>query len=286
MVIVKIIGGLGNQMFQYAYAKSLQQKGYKVKIDIKAFEVYKLHGGYQLDKYAIDLEPSNNNENGEFYSNSLVSRILRKIGIDTTKTTNEKNLLFDKELLKMSNHSYMIGYFQSEKYFNKIRSVLVNQFTIKGQISDYTKNVEQQIYESVNNCSLHIRRGDFVNDTNIAIHGSCGIEYYKDAMKFLEKKVENVKYFIFSDDIKWCKESLEIENVVFIESEEKRLPHEDIHLMSLCSHNIIANSTFSWWGAWLNQNEEKIVIAPKRWFADDELEKQSKDIVCENWIRV
>ena len=286
MVIVKIVGGLGNQMFCYAYAKSLEQKGHEVKIDISAFETYKLHGGYQLDKYNIDLDSSIKDENDKFYKNTFFYKVLRRFGMDFSRRIKEKSLLFDKKLLEIDDNSYLDGYFQCEKYFKDIREIILKQFTINQDISNYTKEIKNKIQNSKNSCSLHIRRGDFVNSTNINIHGACDIEYYKKAMKYLEEKVENINYFIFSDDIEWVKENLAIQNAIYIDSKEKRIPHEDIYLMSLCKNNIIANSSFSWWGAWLNQNEKKMVIAPKRWFADDKLESQSKDIVCESWVRV
>ena len=286
MIITRIIGGLGNQMLQYAYAKALEQKGHEVKIDISAFETYKLHGGYQLDKYNIDLDSSIKDENDKFYKNTFFYKVLRRFGMDFSRRIKEKSLLFDKKLLEIDDNSYLDGYFQCEKYFKDIREIILKQFTINQDISNYTKEIKNKIQNSQNSCSLHIRRGDFVNSTNINIHGACDIEYYKKAIKYLEEKVEYINYFIFSDDIEWVKENLAIQNAIYIDSKEKRIPHEDIYLMSLCKNNIIANSSFSWWGAWLNQNEKKIVIAPKRWFADDKLESQSKDIVCESWVSV
>lgn len=286
MIITRIIGGLGNQMFQYAYAKALEQKGHEVKIDISAFETYKLHGGYQLDKYNIDLDSSIKDENDKFYKNTFFYKVLRRFGMDFSRRIKEKSLLFDKKFLEIDDNSYLDGYFQCEKYFKDIREIILKQFTINQDISNYTKEIKNKIQNSKNSCSLHIRRGDFVNSTNINIHGACDIEYYKKAMKYLEEKVVNINYFIFSDDIEWVKENLAIQNAIYIDSKEKRIPHEDIYLMSLCDHNIIANSSFSWWGAWLNQNEKKMVIAPKRWFADDKLESQSKDIVCESWVKI
>lgn len=285
MVIVKILGGLGNQMFQYAYAKSLEQNGYSVKIDISGFKDYVSHK-YGLDKYNIDLQISEKHENDTFYKNTLFCKILRKIGVDFSSSIKEKDLRFDNKLLNIKDNSYIEGYFQSEKYFKNIKEIILDQFIINQQISIYTKEIEKQIRNSKNSCSIHVRRGDFINNTNITIHGMCDIEYYKRAMKFLEQKERDINYFIFSCDIDWVKDNLIVKNAIYIETKEKRLPHEDIYLMSLCKNNIIANSTFSWWGAWLNQNQNKIVIAPKIWFADKKLQEQSKDIVCQEWIKI
>ncbi len=286
MVIVKIIGGLGNQLFQYAYAKSLQLKGYDVKIDISAFNEYKLHGGYQLDKYKISLISSKDYENKQFYSRKLFSKILYKLNLKRKNIHKESNLLFDSSLLQIRDNTYMEGYFQSEKYFNNIRNVLLEECTIKAKLSDYALKIKQDIESFNNSCSIHVRRGDFTNKDNKNIHGSCSLEYYRNAIDYMEKKYNNMKYYIFSDDISWCKENLKIKNIEYIDCVENRIPHEDIYLMSLCKHNIIANSSFSWWGAWLNKNKDKIVISPKRWFTSNYLQEQSKDIMCESWIKL
>ncbi len=286
MIIIRLIGGLGNQMFQYAYAKALQLKGYDVKIDISAFDTYKLHGGYQLDKYNIDLETTMTVENNQFYKNSIIFKLLKKLRLNNSKIIEEKSLLFDENLLRIEDDTYMQGYFQSEKYFLDIREIILKQFTMISNITSYTKEVEKSILNSQNSCSIHIRRGDFTNSVNKNLHGTCSIEYYETAIQLMNNKEENINYFIFSDDIDWVKDNLKVNNAVYIDNKEKRVPHEDMYLMSLCKNNIIANSSFSWWGAWLNQNEDKSVIAPARWFANKKMYKQSKDIICKNWIKI
>ncbi len=283
-MIVKMMGGLGNQMFQYAYAKALEKRGHEVKIDISYVEARKLHGGYQLDKYNVDLTTSTKEEVKQYHLKSLIFKILRKIGV--SKIIVEKSLLFDAVYLNVKYDSYVIGYFQSEKYFKDIRGVLIKQFVIKENISNYTRTAEIKILEAKNSCSIHIRRGDYISKNNINIHGFCGLEYYKNAIKYLQDKVVDLNFFIFSDDIEWVKDNLKIENTTYIDSNKRRDPHEDIYLMGLCDHHIIANSSFSWWGAWLSQNENGITVAPKRWFKDSEREKQSHNIVSSDWIRV
>lgn len=287
MIITKIIGGLGNQMFQYAYAKCLQQKKYDVSLDTSGFETYKLHGGYQLDRYAIDLFPSAKEQNNKFYNDSIWYKILTKVGMNHPRFIKEKSLLFDETFLKIEDDVYIDGYFQCEKYFVDIRDILLKQFTMTENKSNYTMIIEQQILSLKRSCSLHVRRGDYVsNQKALKVHGLCDINYYKKAINILNDRFGDITYFIFSDDIGWVKENLKIENAIYVETQEKRIPHEDIYLMSLCNHNIIANSSFSWWGAWLNQNEEKIVIAPKRWFANDRMQEQAKDIIPQSWIKI
>lgn len=286
MLIVNITGGLGNQMFLYAYAKALEQKGYKTKLDISGFETYKLHGGYMLDKYNISLSVASKNEISRYYKRDLLSKLLRKLGKKDKKVLIDDNFVFDKKWLEIEDDRYIIGYFQSEKYIKDIRDTLLQEFSIKEEISSFTKEIEKEILSIQNSCSLHIRRGDYLLQQNINIHGFIGLEYYKKAIEMITQKHKDMQFFVFSDDIEWSKENLRIENVTYIDSKEKRIPHEDIYLMSLCKHNIIANSSFSWWGAWLNQNKDKIVIAPKRWFADEKLEKHSIDIVCDGWVKI
>jgi hypothetical protein len=267
MIIVRIVGGLGNQMFQYAYAKALQQKGYSVEIDISKFKKYKLHGGYQLEKYKIDIDTS-----------SPLSNFLSKLGV--RKNVKEKSLFFNKNFLNLPKNKYVKGYFQTEKYFSDIRPVLLNQFVIKKELSESTVLYSKEINKHQNSCSLHIRRGDYISDKKAnSVHGTCDLNYYKDAIKLMNEKFKETQFFVFSDDISWTKNNLKIENAIYID--HKSTPHEDLFLMSFCKHNITANSSFSWWGAWLNQNENKTIIAPKKWFTYKE-----NEVACENWTKL
>lgn len=267
MIIVRIVGGLGNQMFQYAFAKALQQKGFNVKIDTSKFKTYTLHGGYHLDKYNIDLKTS-----GFFPTLFSILKI--------RKNVKEKSLLFDENLTKLQGNEYVKGYFQTEKYFENIRGVLLEQFTLNAHLSDSTNTYVEAIKKQSNTCALHVRRGDFISDLKAnSVHGTCDLEYYKKAIKFIKKTQDQLKFYVFSDDIDWAKENLEISNATFIDHKCK--PHEDLFLMSLCNHNITANSSFSWWGAWLNKNKNKTVIAPKKWFVN-----KVNEVACKNWIKI
>ena len=254
-------------MFQYAYAKALSLDGYNVKLDLSKIKKYKLHGGYQLDKYKIDLEIADS-----------FSILLGKIGIKKSKK--EKNLLFNDNFKSLEGYEYIKGYFQTEKYFKEIRNTLLSEFVINKKISLETDKIAEKIKNLKNSCSLHIRRGDYISDKNANnIHGTCDLDYYKRAIDIMNSKYSNVSFFVFSDDIYWTKENLKIKNAFYVDN--KTIPHEDMYLMSLCSHNITANSSFSWWGAWLNKNENKTTIAPKNWFVDKE-----NEVVCENWIKL
>lgn len=199
----------------------------------------------------------------------------------------EKNLLFDEKNLSPNDNSFIEGYFQCEDYFKEFRDDIMNEFVQIERMSEYTYRIEQQIRNSDVAISLHIRRGDYIKDNNTNnIHGTCSLKYYEDAIKYFSNQYRDIKYYIFSDDIKWVQNNFKKYNFIYIDSVEKRLPHEDIYLMSLCHHNIIANSSFSWWGAWMNLNIAKEVIAPINWFNDKKLQKLSKNIVPVNWKRL
>ena len=144
----------------------------------------------------------------------------------------------------------------------------------------FYRKYKKEITAASNSCSLHIRRGDYIsNSKSHAIHGTCNLKYYKEAIKIIKEKYQNPTFFIFSDDPTWTKDNLVLNNAIYIN--HNCLPHEDIYLMSLCKNNITANSSFSWWGAWLNRNDSKTIIAPKQWFVTKE-----NEIACENWIKI
>ena len=160
----------------------------------------------------------------------------------------------------------------------------MQQFTLKNEIHPKTQQYKQEII-ATESVSLHVRHGDYVTnaDTN-SFHGVCSLDYYKNAVSKIKQEMP-LPFFIFSDDIIWAKENLDfIGNMTFIEYNGATPDHEEMYLMSLCQHNIIANSSFSWWGAWLNQNPNKIIIAPQNWFNDVSLD--TKDLIPNEWIRL
>ncbi len=291
MYIVKINGGLGNQMFQYAFAYTLSKKNKSnVKLDTEIFETYHLRK-YELYLFniSLDLIPKNEFEQLKYKHKNIFNKILQKIkkkeNFFSYLYYREAIFNFDKNIFKLQGDIYFDGYWQSEKYFNEYRDELLQHFTFKNKLSNQSKNYYQEILanESV---SLHIRRGDYVSNlkTN-SVHGLCSLEYYQFAISLLENKTIKPTFFIFSDDLIWAKENINfIDNLIFIELDKDTPDHEEMYLMSQCKHNIIANSSFSWWGAWLNQNKNKIVIAPKKWFNDISI--NTNDLIPESWIRL
>lgn len=269
MIITKLIGGLGNQLFQYAIAKNLSIiHKTDILIDKSEFEKYKLH------KYAL----SNFKLKEKFSTESELKKSL---------DYKEKKYSFDTEFKSIQNNSLLIGYWQSEKYFREIRNIILDEFTIKSKL--YGENyLMAKTITNTNSVSIHIRRSDYLPNTyKDQILESLSLSYYENAVKEMAYKIKSPNFYIFSDDIKWVKTNLNINFPhIFVGINNFDNAFEDLRLMSLCKNNIIANSSFSWWAAWLNKNDEKIVIAPKNWFSLNAKNLYSNDLIPSNWIKL
>lgn len=279
MIIVKLIGGLGNQMFQYAAGRrSANINNTELKLDITG---YQNQEGITPRKYALniynikedfaDIEEINNFKG---INQNLLKIFIRKLAKFTKPYFQQSYVVqrffqFDPNILKVKDGTYLQGHWASERYFKDIENIIREEFTFKKKPDEINKNLINKMTCS-NSVSIHIRRGDYVLDekTN-KHHGVCNLDYYLDAVDFIVKRVKNPYFYIFSDDPGWVKQNLKINypNIV-VDHNFRKKDYEDIRLMSNCKHNIIANSSFSWWGAWLNNNKKKIVVAPKRWFND------------------
>lgn len=295
MIIIKLLGGLGNQMFQYAIGRQLSNiYDSKLFLDLsflldKAPKENFTFRNFELSEFNIKAECKSNFEFDYLYNNSLISKVRRKIG--RINLILESDMRFNPSVLLAGKNIYLDGYWQSEKYFEKIRSQILADFSIKKSISDKINNKEsvkeiKDLIERTNSVSIHFRRGDYINNDVInSVHGICNNQYYYNAINLILNKVHSPHFFLFSDDPEWLLNTcLQIDIPITIASTSDK--HLDMYLMSLCKHNIIANSSFSWWGAWLNPNPEKMVIAPQKWFAIDDLNQQTKDLLPQNWIRI
>lgn len=263
MIITKLQGGLANQLFQWAYGKHISNK-------------------YNLKLY-VDLEFYNQNIPGNtkrLYSLSKFPNINTEVFDRYNLTTNKSflqlsdNFIFSYFNFNTDYNYYLNGYWQSEKYFLESSELIRKELSP----SDYIlKKLKQTPLIETNTVSIHIRRTDYV--TSNGFHPVQSIEYYKNALNI----IGDYDYiFVFSDDIQWCKENLTFDNMIFIEGFDDV---EDLWLMSLCKNNIIANSSFSWWGAWLNNNPNKKVVAPINWFGDN-ANLSSDCIIPNNWIKL
>jgi len=187
------------------------------------------------------------------------------------------------EYLKKSSTLYLQGHWQLEEYFLDIRNLLLEEFTPAEELSNDSIDLLNEIEHTLS-VSLHIRRGDYVNAPNFE---PCGLDYYLRSIDYISKQLEQPRYFIFSDDIEWAKSNFKtLKNVQFVAADANRSLCQELWLMSKCKHHIISNSTYSWWGAWLNVSPQKIVVAPKRWYKNDDLEGKLKTIALESWIKL
>lgn len=300
MIIVKLNGGLGNQLFQYALGRHLAEKNSTfLKLDLSAFETYKLRN-YGLQYFNI-LEHIATQEEivaFKYESNSWFNKLLIKIGEKFSFTDylisifykkkmviKESQFLFDPIVLLKKGNIYLEGYWQSEKYFLAIRDILLKELTVKNELNYKTNKIVNKILNT-ESVSIHFRRGDYVNDplTN-EYHGLCSFEYYQKAINQIIQKLPACHFFVFSDDPKWVKDNFNLDYPkTIIDHNDTSNDYEDLWLMSLCHHNIVANSSFSWWGAWLNNYPAKVVYAPKKWFKESTL--NTKNLIPESWFTI
>jgi hypothetical protein len=285
-LIVKLNGGLGNQMFQWAIARMLQETTCNnVYLDISYF-TKKYARPYQLDIFNI---------NPKFVTGRLNKLKTDLIWLLRKKFKNkkllgytlysEKQFHFDETINKINSNTYIEGFFQSELYFKSIENTLRQDFNFMTPLDGENKKLIETL-NSQETISVHIRRGDYVQKKRYQdIYATCSLDYYKRAVEHIAKHYDKPTLLIFSDDIEWVKQNLKLDYpAIFVSHNNGLQSYEDMRLMSLCNHNIIANSSFSWWGAWLNKNPDKIVVAPQKWFNDENIIQT--DIIPENWIRL
>jgi hypothetical protein len=289
MIIVKLKGGLGNQLFQYAVGRHLAEiHKTKLKMDISLFETYELH--------AYSIWPFNIQENFASLDEvravapreqGIAERMIRRVLHRPLKTCStyvqEKHFHFDPDILNLPNGVYLDGYWQSERYFASIAETLRQEFTVKTPIEGKEKEIAEKISQT-ESVSLHIRRGTYTLHPHSDVHGTCSVDYYIRGASHLTQTVRNPHFFIFSDDPEWTRENLNLPySTTFVEHNRADKDYEDLRLMSLCKHHIIANSTFSWWGAWLCSYPSKLIVAPRKWF--NHAKNNTNDLIPKEWIK-
>jgi len=296
MIIVELKGGLGNQMFQYAAARGHAKKNEPIYLDHSFLEKnfedqehftarhYELHIFKNLNirsvkKWQIAL----------FKDDTFVYKLARLFLRRYMKNIREENnefIPFDS--FPPPNILYLEGYFQSEKYWGINGEAISKAFQFP-ELDPDNEATGKKIQHAVNSVSLHIRRGDYATSTmNAAIHGVLPLAYYYEALDVLRSKCPTCALFVFSDDAEWVRENLKLNklSVCYIENNKGEHSWKDMALMGHCKHHIIANSSFSWWGAWLNPKPGKIIIAPKKWFNDPILNLQADSIIPDTWITI
>jgi hypothetical protein len=292
MIITKLIGGLGNQMFQYAAGKALALRySTSVKVDDsflkKPAQGIDTQRYFELDIFETPVLIASHNETEKYLkrvNNKFFRELQRRLPfLFKSLRAVESGSTYHVEFEHYPENTYLDGFWQSELYFAKYEKEIRKLFKFRKDIISSNEDMVSRINLAVNPVSLHVRRGDYVKNPEAnKFHGLCSIDYYAEAIKLITSQVPNVTLFVFSDDIPWCKENFKFNlPIEFIETNN---PHSDLYLMTQCAHNIIANSSFSWWGAWLNNNSNKIVVAPKQWFANKDI--NTKDVIPEKWIKI
>ena len=285
MIIVRLIGGLGNQLFQYAAARRMALKsGLTLKLDVTEFGAYKRP--YALRHFNIVEDFASPGEIRRLKRDRL-GLLFQQVLIPRPRHTHlqERYFHFDSGVLDFRGPAYVSGYWQSEKYFTDVTSVIRAEYSLKTPPAHATLAVLGLI-EAAESVSLHVRRGDYVSNVKARLrHGSCSLEYYRRAIAEIARRVRHPQFFVFSDDAPWAREQLRIDAPThFVDHNGPGADFEDLRLMSRCRHHIIANSTFSWWGAWLGEHPGQVVIAPEKWFALSSLD--ARDICPARWLRL
>ena len=272
MKIVEFQGGLGNQMFIYSFYKCLKFQGYESKADLNFYNQtdgkYNLHDGFELNKvFNLKLNMATPDEIDDVRDNLPLKRYRNKLGLLANGNFIENISRFNAEVFD-EKYIYYSGYFQDERYFEEIKQEIRDTFTFKKTINMGEGSV-----------SIHLRRTDFIG--NPLLGGVADTNYYQSAISYISSKVKNPKFYIFSDDIEWCKENFKIDFPHKFIDHTGNESYKDMLMMSKCEHNIIVNSSFSWWGAWLNNNPDKIVICPEKYYKN-----RDKTPYLEGWIRL
>ncbi len=272
MIIIRLKGGLGNQMFQYALYLQLKALGKEVKIDeVSGFRDDKQRDPVLYDMFGITYDKASAEEVIDITDSHMdfLSRVKRKLFgrknneyLDTTGN-------FDPKVLEMD-PAYLNGYFQSEKYFTdkNVLEQLRREFSFEAD-KILTSETSWELYRQImqtESVSIHVRRGDYLEPGTVETFGGiCDTDYYKRTIDYMLKKHPNAEFFVFTSDKEWCEENVSGEKFHLIDSREANPDAVDMYLMSLCRHHILANSSFSWWSAWINDDPSKTVLVPSKW---------------------
>lgn len=288
MIIIRLKGGLGNQFFQYAAGRALaQRRQTELVMDTSWFG--NLPNGntyrkFELDKFFIEarLATFEESSNFRFYH----GRIMRRLPFLPRKWHHglEEKFEFDSKILMLPDNTYLDGYWQSHLYFDEISGLIRRELQPDLPPGDRNQDLINKMVE-FNSVAIHIRRGDYItNASALKTHGVCELDYYSRAIKIIIERVPNPYFYIFSDDINWSRDNLNVPGPVeYIGHNKNEEAFQDLRLIASCRHQIIANSSFSWWGAWLNPSAQKIVVAPRKWFLVD---KNISTLLPKDWILV
>lgn len=281
MITIKYSGGLGNQIFQYIFGLTkAQELACDLDFDMSFFKKNPKRP-YQMDIFGIDSPANKDFRIPIFWK---LRKFIKKDKFMNLNIYRETSFLYEKKSEEIKDNTFIEGFFQSVKYFDETHAR--NVLTFKKEGSKKTKEIMEKM-KGENSVSIHIRRGDYVQKARYKnLYNQLTLEHYARAIEIIKEKVENPTFYIFSDDPEWVRKNLKVENATYISHNTGNDSWQDLMLMANAKHNIIANSSFSYWGAMLNNNENKVVIAPEIWFSENKPEQQTKDIYPANWIKL
>ena len=287
MIAVRLSDGLGNQLFQIAFGYSLSikhSKGFYLSGDVHPIFSNKNDNSFISCSFRI----LNLNEINKFNRNDSYFNY-KKLKFNKYQTFQELNFEYSKPNINLLHPTLFKGFWQSEKYFIEFNKQVRLLFSV-APILDITSTsyLNQIVY--CNSVAIHVRRGDYISvPENFKKHGFCGVDYYKRAINYILSKEQDLIFFIFTDDIQWVRINMLpfFKNIIIVSTNNVGVDSwRDLYLMSKCKHQIIANSTFSWWGAWLNEYQNKQIISPINWFSNKELNDSTGDLIPETWVRL
>lgn len=289
MIIVRLTGGLGNQMFQYGAGRRLAlHTGAELKLDTSAYATLP-DREYALGAFPIRAELAGREEIERLteptWAARLGGRVLGRRPRPPASHVREPDWSFHPEILELGDGVYLEGYWQSERYFSDVADTIRRELAPPASRAEVDRRLADRI-EATEAVSVHVRRGDYLT-SKIAREtlGPCGRDYYRRAVELISQRLAAPHAFLFSDDPDWVRDNLELPwPRTVVGADEPRAADRDLALMSRCRHHIIANSSFSWWGAWLGEADGSVVVAPRRWFAREDL--SSRDLVPGRWERL
>mgnify|MGYP006076280383 CR=1 FL=1 len=286
-------GGLGNQLFQYSLGLYFQKKkNFTIKYEKSFFNKKTDVPVVRIDKVfdikLDEIKKKNLDLRIKFFINRFTIYFFQTFSKKTLERFGifiEKNTVYDNRILNAEKFLYFSGYFQSENYFKKIRKLIINKIKLKKKINKSNTLLLNKIRKT-SSVAIHVRRNDYIKKPHLKkIYNICNKNYYMNAIRIVEKKIKNPKFFIFSDDILWVKKHFSYKkNIHIIESNQNEKDHVyDFELIKNCKHFVISNSSFSWWSCWLGSSNKSIVISPKKWFKD---KNQRRNPLLESWIKI
>ncbi len=275
MLVINVNSQLGNQMFQYALYRKLIHLGRKVKLDMQYYQQRPEHYGLDIFGLQPDIATTKEISISKDEYRSYLSRLRRKFFGKRKSIVDEihsNTMQYNSNVFNLKN-GYLYGYWQTEKYFSDIREILLSDFQFPEPKDKKNIDLLAQLTEKTS-VSIHVRRGDYVGGFPLMTK-----HYYLQAMDYFSQKYQDVFFVVFSNDLDWAKENIQLNDGVYVDWNKGEDSYNDMYLMTQCKHNIIANSSFSWWGAWLNTYKKKEVIAPSQWF----YHRETPDIYCDGW---